>query len=91
MEANMKSKNAALALVLFSLLPLVGGCVLEEQHNAELKAQAERYEQELKRQSDRHSRELMWIGILLTGVLVASNAGWFIAYRRQSRDRTSTS
>jgi len=87
----MKTKNTVLALVLFSLLPLAGGCVLEEQHNAELKAQAERYEQELKRQSDRHSRELMCMGILLTGVLVASNAGWFIAYRRQSRDRTSTS
>ena len=84
-------KNTVLALVLSSLLPLVGGCVLEEQHNAELKAQAERYDQELKRQSERHSREMACMGILLMGVLVATNAGWLIAYRRQSRDRTSPS
>jgi len=91
MEVAMKSKNTVLALVLFSLLLFVGGCVPEEKHNAELKAQAERYEQELKRQSDRHSREMACAGILLTAVLVATNAGWFIVYRRQSRDRTNPS
>lgn len=86
----MKSKNTVLVLVLFSLLLFVGGCVPEEQHNAELKAQAERYEQELKRQSERHSREVACMGLLLTGVLVATNAGWFIAYRRQSQERIRT-
>lgn len=85
----MKSRNTALAMVFCSFLPLVGGCVMEEQHNAELKAQAERYEQELKRQSRRHTREMVGMGILVTGLLVVTNVGWLIAYRRHYRDQTS--
>jgi len=86
----MKTKNMILALVCLTPLLLGGGCVMEEQHNAELKAQAERYERELNRQSERHAREMFGIGIVFTGLLVASNAAWFFAYRRQSRPRTGS-
>jgi hypothetical protein len=37
----------------------------------------------------RHTREMVGMGILLTGLLVVTNVGWSIAYRRQCRDQTS--